>query len=110
MPPQSAPNAAPQSTVGGPRERATQLSRRERYQDNVQEHEVPPASQSNRNEPMQQVTAVDGSPEQSTTLHGLGFEAEMTNSDPPPASVGSDDDRAFKEKLRHMSKCASMIQ
>lgn len=89
-----------------------QLSRQERYRDDVppaQEQRIPQTSHTESTETATSA-AMNGADEQLTTLHGLGFEAETTDDVPSSANASSDDDRAFKEKLRHMSKGKMVIK
>ena len=119
MPSHSPPNAVPMSTGRQYSVRATQLPRQDRYRDDVRaprQQQTPPTSrvqqtrvQQTRVQQTDATTPVvgNGTDEQLTTLHGLGFEAESDDV-PSSSQVSSDDDRAFKEKLRHMSKCKSI--
>jgi hypothetical protein len=109
MPSHSPPNAVPVSTGRQNSVRATQLPRQERYRDDVR---APPQQQASSSTRVQETVAAtttieNGTDEQLKTLHGLGYEAESDDT-ATSGQVTSDDDKAFKEKLRHMSKCKTM--
>jgi hypothetical protein len=69
---------------------------------------APPQQQASSSTRVQETVAAtttieNGTDEQLKTLHGLGYEAESDDT-ATSGQVTSDDDKAFKEKLRHMSK------